>query len=217
MQIKVCGLRMNEDIAAIASSGAEFIGLIFYPASSRYAAGIVDPNLMELIARTNPNVKRVGVFVDMDADEVRITAEKYHLNTLQFHGEETPEYCAEFANDYTVIKAFPIAQASDFENTSAYEGICQLFLFDTAGPLLGGNGFSWDWSMLASYSGNTPFLVSGGIRQGDVLKVGQIRHPQFVGIDINSGFEVYPGVKNTEAIKLFVRIIKAGEYAVLGE
>lgn len=217
MQIKVCGLRMNEDIAAVANSGADYIGLIFYPASSRYAAGIAEPALMELLARTKPNVKRVGVFVDVDADEVRITAEKFHLNTLQFHGEETPEYCEAFASDYTVIKAFPIAEASDFDKTAAYEGVCQLFLFDTAGPLPGGNGFSWDWSMLASYSGNTPFLVSGGIRQGDVLKVGQIRHPQFLGIDINSGFEVYPGVKNTEAIKLFTRIIKAGEYAVLGE
>lgn len=215
MQIKVCGLRMNEDIASVANSGAEYVGLIFYPASSRYAAGITDPNLMELLARTYPKVKRVGVFVDADSDEVRITAEKFHLNVLQFHGEESPEYCAEFANDYTVIKAFPIAESSDFEKTAAYEGMCQMFLFDTAGPLPGGNGFSWDWSLLAGYSGNTPFLVSGGIRQGDVLKVAQIRHPQFVGIDINSGFEVYPGVKNTEAIKLFVRIIKAGEY-VLG-
>ncbi len=217
MKIKVCGLRLNEDIAAVANSGADYIGLIFYTASSRYAAGIADPNLMELIAKSNPKVKRVGVFVDMDADEVRFTAEKYYLNALQFHGDESPEYCAQFSNDYTVIKAFAIDEEFDFSQTEAYEGICETFLFDTSGPLPGGNGFSWDWSMLANYNGNTPFMVSGGIRQGDVLKVAQIRHPQFLGIDINSGFEVYPGVKNTEAIRLFVRIIKAGEYAVLGQ
>lgn len=216
MQVKVCGLRLNEDIASVASSGADYIGLIFYPGSSRYAAGIADPTLMEMISRTYPKVKRVGVFVDADADEVRITAEKFHLNALQFHGEESPEYCSQFANDYTVIKAFAIAEQADFEKCEAYERVCQLFLFDTAGPLYGGNGFSWDWTMLVHYSGNVPFLVSGGIGQSDVLKVGQIRHPQFAGIDINSGFEVYPGVKNTEAVKLFVRIIKAGEYAILG-
>lgn len=216
MQVKVCGLRLNEDIASVASSGADYIGLIFYPGSSRYAAGIADPILLEMVARSYPNMKRVGVFVDADADEVRITAEKFHLNALQFHGDESPEYCAQFAEHYTVIKALSVAEEADFGKCQPFEGSCHLFLFDTAGPHYGGNGYGWDWTLLVHYTGNVPFLVSGGIGQGDVLKVGQIRHPQFAGIDINSGFEVYPGVKNTEAIKLFVRIIKAGEYEILG-
>ena len=217
MKIKVCGLRLNEDIAAVSNSGADYIGLIFYPASSRYAAAIADPNLLELVSKTNPKVKRVGVFVNTDAEEVRFTAEKYFLNAVQFHGDETPEYCSQFSNDYSVIKAFSIGEDFDFTQTESYEGICETFLFDTAGQLPGGNGFSWNWDMLSGYGGNTPFIVSGGIRQGDVLKVASIRHPQFMGIDINSGFEVYPGVKNTEAINLFVRIIKAGEYEILSE
>lgn len=215
MQVKVCGLRLNEDIISVASSGADYVGLIFFPGSSRYAAAIADVGTMEHIAKTYPKVNRAGVFVDADADEVRMTAEKFSLNVLQFHGEEDPEYCEEFMNDYTVIKALSIESEGDFAACEAYKNSCHRFLFDTAGPLKGGNGYSWDWSLLSHYEGHLPFFVSGGIGQADILKVAAIRHPMFTGIDINSGFEVYPGVKNTEAVKLFVRIIKAGENAIL--
>lgn len=216
MIVKVCGLKLTEDLAATAAAGADCVGMIFFPPSARYAAGHVDPQILELFARSYPNLKRVGVFVDADEDDVRITAEKYNLNTLQFHGEESPEYCSSFREKFTVLKAISIATEEDFEKCEPFDAACDYFLFDTAGPLYGGNGFGWDWSLLSHYTGNTPFLVSGGIGPNDILKVGAIRHPQFAGIDINSGFEKYPGVKNTEAIKSFIRIIKAGEYEIHG-
>lgn len=216
MIVKVCGLKLNEDLALVANSGADFVGFIFYPSSSRYAAGSIDPQMLELLERTRPNLKRVGVFVNEDEDEVRRTAEQFHFNALQFHGEESDDYCALFRDAFTVIKAFPIQTESDFEKCERYAESCDYFLFDTSGPLYGGNGFSWDWSLLAKYSADKPFLVSGGIGPADLQKVGAIRHPQFAGIDINSGFEKYPGVKNTDAIKSFIRLIKAGEYEIQG-
>lgn len=214
MQIKVCGLRQSEDIAAIATSGVDYVGLIFYPPSARYAAGVADPGMMDILVRAYPKIKRVGVFVDADEDEVRITAEKFQLNALQFHGAEDPEFCEQFMDGFQVIKAISISDEKDFEIAEVYEGACHRFLFDTEGPLYGGNGTGWDWSLLYNYSGNTPFLLSGGIGPADVLKIGSVRHPMFAGIDVNSCFEKYPGVKDVEAVKSFVKIIKAGEYAV---
>lgn len=217
MIVKVCGIKQNEDLVLIANSGADYVGFIFYPPSSRYAAGTIDPQMLELLERTRPNLKRVGVFVNEDEDNVRRIAEQYHLNTLQFHGEESADYCGQFKNTFTVIKAMPIQAESDFEKCNGYTEACDYFLFDTAGPLYGGNGYGWDWSLLANYAEDTPFLVSGGIGPADLMKVAAIRHPQFAGIDINSGFEKYPGAKNTDAIKSFIRIIKAGEYAIQGQ
>jgi phosphoribosylanthranilate isomerase len=211
MQIKVCGLRQNEDIAAIASIGVDYIGLIFYPPSARYAAGVTDPGMMDILVRSYPKLKRVGVFVDADEDEVRITAEKYQLNALQFHGDEDPEYCEQFMEKFEVIKAFSIGNKTDFGREENFNGACHRFLFDAKGALYGGNGTGWDWSMLYNYSGRTPFIVSGGIGPNDVNKLGGIRHALFTGIDINSRFEKYPGVKNVEAVKSFVTIIKAGK------
>ncbi len=217
MLIKVCGVKLDEDLAAIASAGVDFVGLIFYPASARYAGGSIDKNLVELLAKTYPNLKRVGVFVNADREDVLINAESYHLNTLQFHGEETPEYCAQFKDRFSIIKALAIETEEDFGACEKYEGICDYFLFDTSGPLPGGNGYGWDWSLLSAYNGDTPFLLSGGIGPADILKICAIRHPRLTGIDINSKFEKIPGVKNCEAIKSFVRIIKAGEYEIYGE
>ena len=204
MKTKVCGLVRSEDILRLAASGIDYAGMVFYPASSRFAGGKLDTSLLGELAVLYPRVKRVGVFVDADPDEVVITAEKYNLNALQFHGHESPEYCRAFCEEYEVIKAFRIGGEEDFRRAQKYEKSAQRFLFDTAGPLPGGNGRQWDWSLINMYTGSIPFFLSGGIRAGDVLKVSSVRHSRFFGIDLNSGFELAPGIKDADAVTRFI-------------
>ena len=197
--IKVCGMREAENIREVEALGPNWLGLIFWPRSSRYVAK--RPSYLPT------NAKRVGVFVDADIDQVMQTAEDYALDLIQLHGHESPDYAA-ILTKWQVIKAFNIATAADFEQTSAYEGIVDYFLFDTKGKAVGGNGEKFDWSVLADYQGETPFLLSGGIGPDDVERVRHFHHPKCIGIDLNSRFETAPGLKDAEQLRTFIKQVR---------
>ena len=108
-----------------------------------------------------------------------------------------------------IIKAFAIATPKDLTETKNFETCCDYFLFDTKSSLPGGNGISFDWNILNDYTGNIPFLVSGGIRPTDIEKILSFQHPACIGIDINSQFEIYPGEKDTEKIKKFIQSLRS--------
>jgi phosphoribosylanthranilate isomerase len=105
----------------------------------------------------------------------------------------------------STIKAFNIAAREDLEATAPYEGLADYFLFDTKGKCVGGNGEKFDWSVLSSYRGETPFLLSGGIGPDDAERVKAFRHPKCVGIDLNSRFEISPAVKDINKLKTFLQ------------
>ena len=197
--IKVCGMREAENIREVEALGPDWLGLIFWPRSSRYVA--------KRPVYLPTNAKRVGVFVDEDIDLVIKTAEDYALDLIQLHGHESPNYAAKLMK-WQVIKAFNIATAADFEQTSAYEGIVDYFLFDTKGKAVGGNGEKFDWSVLAYYQGETPFLLSGGIGPDDVERVRHFHHPKCIGIDLNSRFETAPGQKDAEQLRTFIKQVR---------
>lgn len=227
MKLKVCGMRDPDNIAAIARLNPDFMGLIFYAPSPRYAGGLA-PEALDILS---PVTKRVGVFVDADEQTVRETATKYRLNYVQLHGGESPEMCASLRRDYGVIKAFGVATAADLAATQAYEGMCDLYVFDTKTPLHGGSGRRFDHSILAAYTGRTPYLLSGGITPDDADEFAASRRDtpgdtgaivasrrlasqvaQFdsrcVGFDINSRFETAPGVKDSRLVKQFIETFK---------
>ncbi len=208
MLVKICGIRENEDLISISQMKVDYVGFIFVPTSPRDASGKLIPGLLELYSQSSPNMKKVGVFVDADINEIFDHIEKFHLNAVQLHGNESVDTCSVLSDEVEVIKAIKISSAEDFAAAEHYEGVVSKFLFEAAGPLNGGNGIQFDWSLLNSYEGSTPFLLSGGIGPEDAIKILEIAHPQFVGIDINSKFEEYPGKKNISSLTTFVNTFK---------
>ncbi|MDR1780586.1 MAG: phosphoribosylanthranilate isomerase [Tannerella sp.] len=204
MIIKVCGMRDADNIRSVERLAIDRMGFIFYPRSQRYV-GNTD---IEAISSCRKN--KVGVFVNASTDEMLSVAQRYRLDSVQLHGDETPAVCRELtAQGYTVIKAFSIATADDLKRTADYETAAAYFLFDTKCEGYGGSGRRFDWSVLANYQGDTPFLLSGGITPDTADDILQFSHPQFAGIDLNSGFETAPGVKNLDALAEFTKKIRA--------
>lgn len=202
--IKVCGMRHADNIRQVEALGPDWMGLIFWPRSSRY----VDrrPDYLPTRAR------RVGVFVDQPADEIVRIARDYRLDAIQLHGHETPaDLCrlrAVLGTAPALIKAFSISTAADLERTADYDGAADYLLFDTKTPLAGGSGRQFDWRVLDAYHGTTPFLLSGGIGPDDTGRLAAFHHPRCIGIDLNSRFELEPGLKDVEKLKTFIKKIR---------
>ena len=128
-------------------------------------------------------------------------AQRYQLDYLQLHGQESPDFCyALHKRGYALIKAFSIATAEDLAHTADYADRVDYFLFDTKCVGYGGSGQRFDWSLLQNYQGETPFLLSGGLHPNSACELQAFHHPQWAGIDLNSRFEVAPGVKDPERI-----------------
>lgn len=194
--IKVCGMRDADNIREVEALAIDLMGFIFWSGSKRY--------ISEPPAYLPTGCKRVGVFVDEDIETVRRIADEYALDYIQLHGRESREYCAQLQG-YRLIKAINVTDGGDVAQTAPYEGLADYFLFDTKGKCVGGNGEKFDWSVLSSYRGETPFLLSGGIGPDDAERVKAFRHPKCVGIDLNSRFEISPAVKDINKLKTFLQ------------
>lgn len=209
MLIKVCGMRDAENIRQVKALGIDWMGFVFYPRSPRFVG-----EALVGVAHESP-VRRVGVFVNASPEEMMEKARKYNLDYLQLHGNESPDDCyALQKHGFALIKAFSIASKEDLEKTKEYEGRVDYFLFDTKCESYGGSGKQFDWSVLAAYKGSTPFLLSGGIRPESLEVLRHFHHSRLAGIDLNSGFETKPGVKDVAKLKRFAEEVKKldGEY-----
>ncbi len=193
-------MRDAANIREVERLGVDMMGFIFWPGSARYVRNIPD--------YLPQRAKRVGVFVDADIQQVRRVACDYALDYIQLHGHESPDYCIHL-REWAVIKAFNIASAADLAQTDAYQGAADVFLFDTKGKAIGGNGEKFDWSVLDSYRGTTPYLLSGGIGPDDASRVKAFiaaeAQSRCMGIDLNSRFETAPGVKDINKLKTFIQ------------
>ncbi len=216
MKVKVCGLNDPANIEALAQLPIDFMGFIFYKKSPRNALGSNFEKWMEENGNVLGKIKRVGVFVNAEVEDILNKVHDFELDYVQLHGEESPGYCREIQSFWAAstlrsarfIKAFPVDAVFDFAQTRAYEGICSLFLFDTKTAQPGGSGVSFDWQLLEKYKGNTPFLLSGGIGEEDAVEIRGLNFPQLYGVDINSRFEVKPGVKDVEKVKRFLEALE---------
>ena len=203
--IKICGMKIPENIRAVAALQPDFMGFIFYPKSPRYTEPLDIATLNALPA----SIKKIGVFVNEELENILTIATKYSLDGVQLHGNELESMCKELhKSGFIVIKAFPIAEAYNFKVTKKYEGTCDYFLLDTKTDAYGGSGVKFNWRMLNEYVSETSFLLSGGIAPDDAEAILKIEHPKFAGIDLNSKFEVKPGEKNVEVLKGFLREIR---------
>ncbi len=201
--IKVCGMCEAENIRDVESlEGIDMLGFIFYPKSPRY--------VYELPAYLPTHARRIGVFVNEDKQVVSMYADRFELDYVQLHGNESPEYCRSLHTaGLKIIKAFSIARPKDLTRVYEYEKECDLFLFDTKCEQYGGSGNQFDWSILHAYDGDVPFLLSGGISPHSVNALKEFKHPRLAGYDLNSRFELKPGKKDTERIRTFLNELKS--------
>ena len=202
MIIKVCGMRELQNISHVAATGINWMGMIFWNRSSRFVGD------MAAAAAIPEGITRVGVFVDQDANEVSEKAIGCSLHVIQLHGGESPSYIDALRPllpaGTKVMKAISVGCEADIEKAAGYEGTADYLLFDTKCVTVGGSGRQFDWSVLRSYRGSLPFLLSGGIGPGDALRLASFSHPRLMGIDLNSRFELSPGLKDSAALSVFV-------------
>lgn len=198
LKVKVCGMKHLDNIGALLRLKPDMIGFIFYEKSPRFVHKV--PKGIDY-----GETKKVGVFVNEKVKSILDFAQQYSLDYIQLHGSESPKKCSEIKKSgFYVIKAFSVDDDFDFRKTRLYESVCDLFLFDTKGAQPGGNGKVFDWEVLNNYEGDVPFLLSGGISNGMQNEVLKIKHPQLIGVDVNSGFEIAPGLKNIRELQNFI-------------
>lgn len=201
--IKVCGMRKAENIRDVEALGIDWMGFICWPKSSRNVD--CQPSYLP------EKCERVGVFVDADIEFIKDRIEMLHLTRLQLHGKEAPEKCLKIADEtgLPITKVVSVNNEEDIKRASLYEGIADYLLFDTKCKCVGGSGEQFDWDILQHYTGTTPFLLAGGIGPGDEERVCAFHHSRFVGIDLNSRFEIAPALKDTEKLKTFISGIRS--------
>ena len=189
-KIKICGMKYSENILEVSQLLPDYLGFIFYEKSSRFFDGE--------IPEISKSIKKVGVFVNATLEEIKSKIKKHDLNLIQLHGNETPEFCSNLKQEsIEVIKVFSVDDDFDFQILETYENVCDYFLFDTKGKLHGGNGFTFNWQILEKYKSKKPLFLSGGIGIEEIAKIKILNLPIFA-IDVNSKFELEPGLKNVQ-------------------
>jgi phosphoribosylanthranilate isomerase len=204
IHIKVCGIRDPENLEQLCTLDPDFVGFIFYPLSKRYVGDHPDPALFRIPGSA---VKKVGVFVDEELKQLKRAIERYGLDAVQLHGSETVEYCRElFLESVEVIKVLdPRVPGTVPER---FREVADLFLFDSAGAGSGGSGQKFNWKLLEDLPVHVPFLLSGGIGPGDAGLVRSLDLRDLRGVDVNSRFELLPGIKDIKLLKEFFTEIR---------
>jgi phosphoribosylanthranilate isomerase len=196
MKLKICGMKYPDNILEVGSLLPDYMGFIFWSKSARYFDGDM-PELPKSIRKT-------GVFVNESIPVIEEKVTKYNLQAVQLHGQETVEFCSElktkFGTSIEIIKVFSADENFDFSVLKPYESVCDFFLFDTKGKLPGGNGTTFDWKILEKYPSTKPFFLSGGIGIEELDSIKEISKTNLpiYAIDINSKFEIKPGLKNVQ-------------------
>jgi phosphoribosylanthranilate isomerase len=210
MKIKVCGMTLPGQVDALTEMGVELAGFIFYEKSPRYMANKISPEKMKKIGG---RIAKVGIFVNTAYEALMKTVEDYRLDMVQLHGDESPRFCEQVANYVTVIKAFRSSDSDPIDWTiRPFHDTCDMFMFDTLGSGYGGTGKKFDWNILKPAIINKLFVIGGGVQPGDEVMLNEFaKEPvakKLFGIDINGKFEISPGVKDMDKIKVFVENLK---------
>mgnify|MGYP000253234777 CR=1 FL=1 len=206
MKLKICGMKYNT--SEVAKLQPDYLGFIFYDKSPRNFEGVI-PELPK-------SIKKVGVFVNADINFIQIKVEEHNLDYIQLHGQESPEYLKDllriisdsFIKLPKIIKVFSVKDEFDFSQLRPYKNLVDYYLFDTKGKLPGGNGYTFNWDVLKDYPSTKPYFLSGGIgleEIDNVLSFLQREESKYCyAIDINSKFEINPGLKNINELEKFI-------------
>ncbi len=227
-------MRVAQNIREVSDLDIDWLGLIFWPESPRYVSQIAsrggfipDYNPLDgetprlgvshLIYPRENHPRRVGVFVDDMPQNIVTRVFNFNLDIVQLHGEETPVMVDNLRHtlDPDIRPGFKIAKTiflqskEDVSQCKAYEDLVDYFVFHNRCAQKGGSGEQFDWSILDAYDGNKPFLLSGGIGPDDVEAIKSVKHPMMAGVDINSKFEIEPGLKDVDKIREFVARLRS--------
>lgn len=206
IQTKICGITETTGLDAAINPGARFIGFVFYPQSSR----AIEPAMAAGLIRAMPaGTEAVGLFVDPD-DTLVERACAAGITMIQIHGHERPARVSEIKTRFhlPVMKALRIATAADLEQIKDYEGIADWFLFDAkVDGQEGGTGHSFDWTILQDFQSETPWMLAGGLNAGNINDALKIVTPN--AVDVSSGVESAPGIKDPAKIKEFIDAVRA--------
>ena len=210
MRIKVCGITNVQQIHQIDELGVEFCGFIFYPKSQRF---IFKYLTAEDLKKIKGKINKVGVFVNAKVDEILKMVDDCGLYLVQLHGNETPYECEKISNYITTIKAFRLSDDDDILwKIRNYRDVADMFLFDTQGVGYGGTGKKFNWEKLKDLDIQKPFFLSGGIQPEDVFALHEFAQTavakDLFAVDINSKFEIAPGLKNINLIEKFINELK---------
>jgi phosphoribosylanthranilate isomerase len=194
LKLKVCGLRQPE-ADGVAALGVDYMGFIFFPESPRFVGE-------GFTFSPPPGVQSVGVFVNESRSQIIKLLNTIGSRIAQLHGDEQPDQCEALRDlGYTVIKAIPVSDEMATSTLSRFRKSVDYFLFDTKGKLRGGNATRFDWRLLGNYDQRIPFFLSGGIRQEDLEELDELRNMNLYAVDVNSGVEHSPGVKDLDKVK----------------
>ena len=194
-------MKYPDNILEVGTLLPDYMGFIFWEKSARYFDGTL-PTLPQ-------SIKKIGVFVNANKEEIEAQVLKHDLQAVQLHGQESVAFCHELkntlANTTEIIKVFSVDDTFDFNQLEPFETVCDYFLFDTKGKLPGGNGTTFDWKVLEQYPSQKPFFLSGGIGLDEIDLVKQILKTDLPihAIDVNSKFEIEAGLKNKEELDRF--------------
>ncbi len=199
-------MRDAENIRQLLALQPDFMGFIFYEKSSRFVGEDLDEDLLKSFPHTT---RKVGVFVNATASYILENYKKYNLDYVQLHGEELPDFCRNLKlKGVNIIKAFSVDENFYFGKLQNYKPYCDFFLFDTKGAERGGNGTTFDWSILSKYDNEKPFFLAGGINLENAHKALEIQNLKVYALDVNSKFEVSPAFKDIDKLEELVRILK---------
>jgi len=205
MQIKICGLKQPENIKAIAGLKPDYMGFICYGKSPRYIAELL-PQVLEGIPQ---GIIKTAVFVNESKENIEHLLNRYSFNAIQLHGDESAAFANAFRDKVTVIKAFGVDEGFDFSSLDTYADSVDYFLFDTKTSTYGGSGKTFNWGILDNYKLSKPFFLSGGISADNLERIKEIKHPAFYGVDLNSRFEVEPGLKDVQKLEKAFTILRS--------
>ncbi|QRY57702.1 phosphoribosylanthranilate isomerase [Sphingobacterium siyangense] len=205
IKVKVCGMKYPDNITAVASLGIDYMGFIFYDQSKRYVGQSSSSYIKDL-----DSLSKVGVFVNASLSEILDKITEFQLNAIQLHGNESAEFCLELKEKSTVsiVKAFGVDKNFDWIQLDPYAKIVDYFLFDTKSSSYGGTGVQFDWSLLDQYKLTTPYFLSGGLDPENIKTALERNDPRLYALDLNSKFEVEPGLKDIELLSHSINTIK---------
>lgn len=194
-------MKYEDNIREIAGLKPDFMGFIFYPKSKRYVG-----ELNAEFVKGVKEVEKVGVFVNELPEKVVAICNEYGFRYAQLHGKESVEDCRKVKESgIKVMKVFSVGEDFDFSVLGKYEPVADYYLFDTATEGHGGSGKKFNWNILQSYKGNKPYFLSGGIGPDDAEEIIKLKDERIFAVDINSRFEIEPGIKDPAIVKLFIK------------
>lgn len=199
-------MRETKNVRQLLALQPDYMGFIFYEKSSRFVGAELDEELLKSFPFTT---RKVGVFVNATTAYILEIYKKFELDYVQLHGEELPDFCKNLKHKgVNIIKAFSIDKDFNFGKLQNYKPYCDFFLFDTKGEKIGGNGTTFDWSILEKYDNEKPFFLAGGIDLKDAHNALEIKDLKIHSLDVNSKFEISPALKDIDKIEELMSIIK---------